>query len=73
MAARGKVDPEVARMIERLARGDSAAWTEFIERYRRLIYGAIHRANERFGADVEPVLHELEREELLAKVSELLS
>lgn len=38
-------------MIERLASGDSDAWSEFIERYRRLIYSAIHRANERFGAE----------------------
>jgi RNA polymerase sigma-70 factor (ECF subfamily) len=38
-------------MIERLCSGDSDAWAEFIDRYRRLIYSAIHRANGRFGAD----------------------
>ena len=38
-------------MIERLCSGDSDAWSEFIERYRRLIYSAIHRVNGRFGAE----------------------
>ncbi len=38
-------------MIDRLCSGDPDAWSEFIERYRRLIYSAIHRANVRFGAD----------------------
>jgi RNA polymerase sigma-70 factor (ECF subfamily) len=38
-------------MIERLCSGDSDAWADFIARYRRLIYSAIHRANGRFGAD----------------------
>ena len=38
-------------MIESLCSGDSDAWSEFIERYRRLIFSAIHRANRRFGAD----------------------
>lgn len=37
-------------MIERLARGDPQAWSEFLDRYRRLIYSAIHRVNGRFGA-----------------------
>jgi len=43
-------DPRVNQMIERLCSGDSDAWSEFIERYRRLIYSAIHRVNGRFGA-----------------------
>jgi len=55
-------------MIERLARGDSAAWTEFIERYRRLIYGAIHRANERFGAGWDESALEEVFEEVLWKL-----
>jgi RNA polymerase sigma-70 factor (ECF subfamily) len=47
-------------MIDRLCSGDSDAWSEFIERYRRLIYSAIHRANGRFGAEWdETVLDEL--------------
>lgn len=47
-------------MIERLCSGDSDAWSEFIERYRRLIYSAIHRTNGRFGAEWdETVLDEL--------------
>lgn len=38
-------------MIERLCEGDSDTWSEFIQRYRRLIYSAIHRANARFSAE----------------------
>ena len=68
MAARGKVDAEVARMIERLARGDSSAWVEFIERYRRLIYGAVHRANGRFGAGWDETAMEEIFEEVLWKL-----
>ena len=68
VAARGKIDAEVARMVERLARGDSAAWAEFIERYRRLIYGAIHRANERFGAGWDETALEEIFEEALWKL-----
>ena len=55
-------------MIERLARGDSAAWTEFIDRYRRLIYGAIHRANERFAAGWDETAMEEIFEEVLWKL-----
>jgi RNA polymerase sigma-70 factor (ECF subfamily) len=68
VAARGKVDAEVARMIERLGRGDSSAWAGFIERYRRLIYGAIHRANERFGAGWDETAMEEIFEEVLWKL-----
>ena len=47
-------------MIDRLCAGDPGAWSEFIERYRRLIYSAIHRANCRYGAEWdETVLDEL--------------
>ena len=51
MAARGEKDLKTADMIERLSEGDPGAWSEFIERYRRLVYSAIHRANGRFGAE----------------------
>jgi RNA polymerase sigma-70 factor (ECF subfamily) len=68
VAVRGKVDAEVARMIERLARGDPDAWTEFIERYRRLIFGAIHRVNERFGAGWDETAMEEVFEEVLWKL-----
>jgi RNA polymerase sigma factor (sigma-70 family) len=68
VAAHRKVDAEVARMIERLARGDSAAWTDFVDRYRRLIYGAIHRANERFDAGWDETSMEEIFEEVLWKL-----
>ena len=51
MMVRDDTDPEVKRMIDRLCSGDSDAWSEFIERYRRLIYSAIHRMNGRYGAE----------------------
>lgn len=52
-------------MIDRLCSGDSDAWSEFIERYRRLIYSAIHRVNGRYGAEWdETVLDELFEEAL---------
>ena len=51
LTARDDTDPRVKRMIDRLCSGDSDAWSEFIERYRRLIYSAIHRANGRYGAE----------------------
>lgn len=68
MAARGKIDAQTARLIERLAHSDSAAWTEFIDRYRRLIFGAIHRANERFGAGWDEVAMEELFEDVLWKL-----
>jgi RNA polymerase sigma-70 factor (ECF subfamily) len=37
-------------LIDLLRGGDSDAWRMFIDRYRRLIYSAINRANVRFGA-----------------------
>ena len=52
-------------MIDRLCSGDSDAWSEFIERYRRLIYSAIHRANGRYGTQWdETTLDELCEEAL---------
>lgn len=37
-------------MIVELEAGSSEAWAAFVERYRKVIYGAIHRSNARFGA-----------------------
>jgi RNA polymerase sigma-70 factor (ECF subfamily) len=52
-------------MIARLCSGDSDAWSEFIERYRRLIYSAIHRVNGRYGGEWdETALDELFEEAL---------
>ena len=51
LTARDGSDPRVTGMIDRLASGDSDAWSEFIGRYRRLMYSAIHRANGRFAAE----------------------
>ncbi len=50
MDAQKRNDPGEALMIERLRAGDSQAWTDFIERYRRLMWSAIHRCNARYGA-----------------------
>jgi len=55
-------------MIERLRSGDPEAWTEFIARYRRLIYSAIHRANERFGAGWDEITMEEVFEDVLYKL-----
>lgn len=68
MSARGKIDAATARLIERLAQSDSAAWAEFIDRYRRLIFGAIHRANERFAAGWDEVAMEEIFEDVLWKL-----
>lgn len=60
LTARDDTDPGINGMIDRLCSGDSGAWSEFIERYRRLIYSAIHRVNGRYGAEWdETVLDEL--------------
>ena len=54
-----------ARLIERLSSGEPEAWRLFIERYRRLIYSAIHRANASFGGEWdETALDELFEEAL---------
>ncbi|MBD3349072.1 MAG: sigma-70 family RNA polymerase sigma factor [Candidatus Eisenbacteria bacterium] len=50
MRNRGTTESAEARLVERLRRADSDAWTEFIERYRRLIWSAIHRVNARYNA-----------------------
>ena len=51
MASLGKISADDARMISRLRAGESEAWEEFVERYRKLIYSAIVRANSRFRAE----------------------
>lgn len=55
-------------MIERLCSGDSDAWSEFLERYRRLIYSAIHRANARFDAGWDETAQEELFEEAVFKL-----
>jgi len=55
-------------MIERLRSGDPTAWNEFVERYRRLIYSAIHRSNERFGAGWDEITMEEVFEDVLYKL-----
>ncbi len=68
MAAPGRIDGDAVRVIERLCSGDSEAWSQFIERYRRLIYSAIHRANGRFGAGWDETAMEEVFEEALFKL-----
>ncbi len=46
-----KTDTDISRLITRLRRGESDAWKEFVERYRRLMMSAIVRANARFHAE----------------------
>jgi RNA polymerase sigma-70 factor (ECF subfamily) len=55
-------------MIQRLAEGDSDAWYEFTERYRRLVYSAIHRANQRFGAEWDETAQDELFEEAMFKL-----
>ena len=61
-------DPRVTPMIDRLCSGDSDAWSEFIERYRRLIYSAIHRTNGRFGAEWDETVQDELFEEAVYKL-----
>lgn len=68
MSIRGKIEPDVASMIEELRTGSSEAWALFITRYRKLIYGAIHRANARFGAGWDESALEEVFEEALFKL-----
>jgi len=51
LASPGKISDSDARTISRLRAGESEAWEEFVERYRKLIYSAIVRANSRFRAE----------------------
>jgi len=67
LATRGKIDADVARMIERLRAGDSDTWAEFVTRYRKLIYSAIVRANARFDADWDETAMEEIFEEAIYK------
>ncbi len=66
MDAGDRIGPEDALFIERLRAADSDAWREFIERYRRLIWSAIHRVNTRYGASWdESAMEDLFEESLL--------
>jgi RNA polymerase sigma-70 factor (ECF subfamily) len=55
-------DPVTRQLVNRLVSGEEAAWDEFVVRYRRLIFSAIHRVNARYGAGWEDV----EMEELFS-------
>jgi len=68
VATRKNIDRDVIELVERLTAGDSDAWAEFIERYRRLIYSAIVRANARFHAQWDETTMEEIFEEALFKL-----
>lgn len=55
-------DGQTRELVTRLVNGDEAAWEEFIARYRRLIFSAIHSVNERYGAGWD----EIQMEELFS-------
>lgn len=67
-AENNRNDSSVQQMIELLRSGDSDVWEVFIERYRRLIYSAIHRANARFGAEWDEQTMEEIFEEVLFRL-----
>ncbi len=48
-------DALARKLVDRLVDGDEAAWEEFVTRYRRLIFSAIHRVNERYGVGWDEV------------------
>jgi RNA polymerase sigma-70 factor (ECF subfamily) len=56
------------KLIARLKAGDGAAWTDFIERYRRLIFSAINRVNGRYGAEWDEAVMENLFAEVLFKL-----
>ncbi|MFH1502926.1 MAG: sigma-70 family RNA polymerase sigma factor [Candidatus Eisenbacteria bacterium] len=61
-----RIAPRDAVLIERLRAGESKAWQEFIERYRRLMWSAIHRSNARYAAGWdESAMEDLFEESLL--------
>lgn len=68
MSTDRRIEPEVASMIDELRTGSSRAWDAFVERYRKLIYGAIHRANARFGAGWDEAVVEDVFEEAMFKL-----
>jgi RNA polymerase sigma-70 factor, ECF subfamily len=59
---------EESLLVERLRAGDEEAWSLFIERYRRLIWSAIHRVNGRYGAGWDDAVMEDLFEESLFKL-----
>lgn len=50
MSPRVRQDEATETLVRLLRSGDERGWERFIERYRKLIYSAIHRVNERYGA-----------------------
>ncbi len=55
-------DEAARELIQRLRAGDEDAWRDFIARYRRLVFGAIHQVNHRYDAG----WGEMEMEELFS-------
>ncbi len=55
-------DQLARELVGRLVRGDETAWESFVTQYRRLIFSAIHRVNERYGAGWD----EIQMEELFS-------
>lgn len=66
--ARRAIDPEVALLIRQLRAGEPEAWSVFMERYRRLMWSAIHRCNSRYGAGWDETAMEDMFEESLLKL-----
>jgi RNA polymerase sigma factor (sigma-70 family) len=58
VASRREGDSEAARLVRDLCEGDAEAWEAFLQRYRRLVYSAIHRANGRFCAGWDETIME---------------
>ncbi len=50
MPKNSHADIDTASLVRSLSDGAPEAWEMFIERYRRLIFSAIHRVNGRYGA-----------------------
>jgi len=68
LRARASGEQGTRELIRRLSEGDADAWEEFVERYRRVVYGAIHRANARFGAGWDDIAMEEVFEDVLFKL-----
>lgn len=60
MSPSGRIDPACQELVRRLRAGDERGWEQFIRRYRKLIYSAIHRVNVRYSAGWdEPEMDEI--------------
>ncbi len=62
MTGTNERDQLARQLVGRLVSGEETAWEEFIARYRRLIFSAVHRINERYGAGWD----EIQMEELFS-------